>query len=172
MLTRPSPLPNLAFTSNPAPSSMTLTLRPASPPLKVHDDFPRAAVPQGVLQRLLHDTVQAQRDVMRQRVRHVLVSDRDRHVGPGELLLKAGKCRGEAEQPELDRVEAVRQVVDALGQPVSAAQGRAAKPLAEVGGLLQIGHDESDLLADVVVQLPGDPRPLVLLRLDQAAAQI
>jgi hypothetical protein len=62
---------------------------------------------QGVLQRLLHDTIQAQRDVMRERVRHVLVSDRYRHVGPGELLLKAGERRRESEQPELDRVQAV-----------------------------------------------------------------
>jgi hypothetical protein len=62
--------------------------------------------------------------------------------------------------------------VDALGQTVGAAQGRAGKPLPEVDGLLQIGHDEGDLLADVVVQLPGDPRALVLLRQDQAAAQI
>ncbi len=172
MLTSPRPLPNFALTSKPAPSSMTLTVRAAILAAKMDDDLARAAMLQGVLKGLLHDAIETQGHILGQRIRHVLVRDSDLDPGPGQLVLEALERRGQAEQSELRRVQAMRQVVHALGEVMRAAQHGAGKPLTEVGRPLQVRDDQRDLLAEIVVQFARDTRALVLLRLDQASAEV
>ena len=69
-------------------------------------------------------------------------------------------------------MQAMRQVVHALGEGVRAAQRGAGKPLTEVGRPLQIRDHQRDLLAEIVVQFARDARALVLLRLDQASPEV
>ena len=132
------------------------------------------AVLEGILQRLLHDAEQTQRHVGRQRCRDALVRERDRRCRPRHLALEsperrrpgrsagawpdAGGARGRARCSRWS-ARAVQRLAGS-GSP-SAVHRRSASSSRSI-------VEQRHLLADVVVQLAGDPRPLGFLRVEQA----
>ena len=152
---------------------MTLTFRRGVSALQVHEDLPRAAMFRGVLQRLLHDAVHAERDVLRQSVRHVLVRER-------EITRRAGRARAEgwrapSGSPSSRSFAGCRRCdrsCTLLARPCARLRAARANRSPRSAAFCRSVSDQRDLLADVVVQLAGDARALVLLRQDQAAAQI
>ena len=172
MLTRPRPVPNRSSHVEPRPVVEYGHGEVGVATLQMDENLARAAMLERVLKRLLHDAIHAERHILRHVRRHVLVRDRDGHTRARELVLKAGERRRQPDQAQLRRVQTVRQIVHALGEGVRAAKRGAGKPLAEVGRLLQVRGHQRDLLAEIVVQFARDARALVLLRLDQAAAEI
>ena len=92
MLIRPSPLPHAASTSNPTPSSDDGQREPLQAAAQMHRDFVRLAVLEGVLQRFLNDSEQAQRQIGRQRRRNVLVREGDGDARTGTARVEE-PCR-------------------------------------------------------------------------------
>src|SRR5688572_18171207 len=73
-------------------------------------------------------------------------------------------------------MQAMREVVEASDDPFRTAQRLVRQSSCLRFGVVphqpKIDHEERDLLADVIVQLPGDSRALAFLRMQQPAAQV
>src|SRR5262249_41582939 len=83
------------------------------------------AVLDGVLKRLLDNTVHAERQLLRQGDRHVVEANCHLDVWMRNLSQKTVEPSDEADEPELGRMQTMRQVVHALGNSVRALEGYA-----------------------------------------------
>ena len=130
-----------------------------------------------VVERLLENSKEAERDVRRQAVRHVTGREIDLHVLlSGELVAKASHCHRQAQQLEFRGVQLMREGLEIGGdlhglllqvdRRVFVTQ--AGCPVREA---VQRDRQHGETLADVVVKLSGDPRPFFLLCVEQPAAQ-
>ena len=135
-------------------------------------------VPQG----FLRDSVDAERSVRRDGSKISLRSARHRHtVCTPEFATVRSQALHQPQMLQHGRMEIVRELANVacelerlllklhefLSQLLTDVI--LAQPLLET---TEGDRDTSQLLADVVVQVPRDPRPLDLLRLDQPAGQI
>jgi hypothetical protein len=150
-------------------------------PVRIADEVNRyaagRAVRERIVQRFLRDAEQAERDVVRQVVGDAVGRKVDDAVGPGQLALKAAQRRNQAQHPQTRRVQLVRQIVQALGDPVGALtrlldQRDRVRALPAFPKQLQIDRQQRHLLVDIVVQLARDPGALGFLRQQQSTAEI
>ena len=116
------------------------------------------------------------RQVGRERRRNVLVRERDGHVGLGQLALKSVESLHQTHQPQPGRMEAVREIVHARGDFLGALHRFSGDgfgmALNRPTQQLEVDLQHRQLLADVVVQLPRDPRTLSFLRIQQPGPEI
>src|SRR5215831_5642062 len=140
----------------------------------------RAAVLDGVRQRLLRDAIEAQRDLRRNRWRDLIRRELDLEaMAIGQLVAQARDRRREPELLQLRRVELMRELVyrrrqlPHLAQEIPYAGAELAHGLR---GLLaqqiHLDRQQRQPLAEVVVELARDPPRFVLLRLEQPASQL
>ena len=102
--------------------------------------------------------------------------ERRRQARLRQLTLQALQRRDEAHQPQLGRMQPVRQFVHAAGnilRPVHGVVGhRDRVALGRAAEQLEVDLQQRHLLADVIVQLARDPRPFGFLRVQQPRAKI
>src|SRR3954451_19064319 len=81
---------------------------------------------------------------------------------------------GEAEEPQLRRMETVRELVQALGYALRQRQGLRSAPLSILGAVqrFELNRQHEHPLADVVVQLARDPGTLAFLGSQQTRREI
>ena len=168
-------------TSNPAPSSRTTRSRLALGTPQLDPDVPRAGVPRDVGQRLLSH---AEAGGLQLGLQAEVDADR-RHVEPGgeagdpRLVVDVGpQGRDQAEVVEERGPQVERDAADLPERPLD--QGDAlAEPRPHLGWVeplaadhLEVDLDRGERLPDLVVQLPGDVVPLVLLGADQPPREV
>ena len=169
-----------ASASNPRPSSSTTADDLARRPLEDHAHPPGRGVLGDVRQRLLHDPVQGRLDRGGQAVAVQpggLEVDLDpRPLGPPLGVVRQGRLQAEVVQrrgPELQG-QVVDLPADQVGQGLQALEpvpGRG-RVRGRVLDHLQPEAEGGQVLAHLVVQLAGDPPPLVLLGGRQPLLQV
>ncbi len=135
---------------------------------QAHHDAAGRAVRERIVQRLLRDAEQAERDVMRQGFRDVVGRKIDDAVGSGQLALEAAQRGNQTQHPQARRVQLVRQIVQALGDAVRSLtrlldKGHRVRALTPFSKQFQIDRQQRHLLVDVVVQFARDPCALGFL---------
>ena len=98
-------------------------------------------------------------------------------AGLRQLALKAVERRHQADQPQLGRMQPVRQIVHALGDcsardSAPRRPAAASAPDAVLPSSSRSIFEQRHLLADVVVQLARNPRALGFLRVQQPRAEV
>ncbi len=138
---------------------------------------PGAGVADDVGERLLGDAIEAESEVRREGARGLQAEPHRQAVPPLDLRAVVAESLGEAAALEDRGMEIVAQAAQILGQFRQAARdGVQLVALGGVLGELPARHPELDAqsgqpLAEVVVDLPGDPLPCLLLDGDTAAGR-
>ena len=136
---------------------------------------PGAGVADDIRESLLGNAVEAEGEVRREGARGLQAEPHRQSVPPLDLRAVVAESLGEAAALEDRGMEVVAQAAQILGHFRQAAgDGVQLVPLRAVLGELPARHPELDAqggqpLAEVVVDLPGDPPPRLLLDGDPAA---